>query len=519
MNKLISGGLTPRKSYQNLLSGILIILFISGIFGAGCQPQPSSPFINTFVSIPLGNEKNVLNISKPLFLGHRIESFRLRVKFDNPCRTANWISGVTLSLKSGSTTWQEMTSLPSSAGSDGSFWTVQITGNKVWINIFSNGEVRFDGGSPAFQILEIERHFKAGSSRNDLPTTDLSNDTILYIPRGFEAIGFSPQVAEAQHYIIDTRSFGLLPQVLTVYVSPFLPEMWNDVGLFVAVSTNGFKPYDTDNWINPVSGDSGVYHEFFVPPNTNNVYVTIKTTLAAPYFLSVKNLRMVFTDIIMERDQDIGDPRGSDRQNLRDRTSRQFPYGTQFSYYLAENPSIDRRIREVMVLASANMLNSSDGYLRLGSAVLNRQIDWWRDVDVQFQEGSGRANASWTRINLFEDEELQNPITGGWTFLHEWGHWEYGMPDEYFDISGPPPTDYSVAIDPNSLMGTRATTEFCHSLNHYYSEDMGGTNESMWQLLVDQYLMSPPTNSGGLHIAKYYDVLHKLDDLFILTIY
>ena len=62
-------------------------------------------------------------------------------------------------------------------------------------------------------------------------------------------------------------------------------------------------------------------------------------------------------------------------------------------------------------------------------------------------------------------------------------------------------------------MGTTSTTEFCHRRNHTWADVIGGDDESMWELLVDQYEVLRSAESGGLQGGRYLDVLNKLDRL------
>lgn len=95
------------------------------------------------------------------------------------------------------------------------------------------------------------------------------------------------------------------------------------------------------------------------------------------------------------------------------------------------------------------------------------------------------------------------------------------MPDEYVDIHGTPPELFSLAIDPNSMMGTKSSSEYCYAANHLCVSDPGGScddAESMWTLLVDQYTVLPSVDSGGLKVGRYLDVLHKLRKLLDISI-
>ena len=228
----------------------------------------------------------------------------------------------------------------------------------------------------------------------------------------------------------------------------------------------------------------------------------------------------------MERDEDLGKPLGTNANDLINNTDRNHPYDAQLGRFLKQEPPIDFRIKEMMVVASARMLDASDGLFRIGSADLHRNIKWYRNVDVQYQAGSGRANFNGSRITMFEKDDLQNPISGGWTFHHEWGHYEYSMPDEYEDLIARPPFDFSLAIDPNSVMGTSSSNEFCYSENHMATEGIqyptGGIHNlrtSMWELLVNQYSVLQSPIAGGVNDGRYLDVLNKLEDLFTFTIH
>lgn len=510
-----SNGLSGQSANIRNLSRIfiLIILLFTIITGPGCGGVVTADNFETLIRIPLGHSRNVLDITKPLFLGHRVTSFRLRVRFVSGTAGLEWFNGVSLSFSGGSHL-EEIDSLPA-INEDGEFWTQMIPGNKVWINIKSDGVVFYPGNSaPYFDIIEVEYFVDGDSAKQDVPDTNLANPEVLQIMGNYEVVGLSPRSGETQHYIYHTVS--PFAQTASIYVSPYSPLKKNEVGLSVDVSFDGFQDYSDDDWIQPEEGDSGVYYEFVVPPNTPYVYVTVKTDLATPYFLNYRNVRKVFRGIIMERDSNIGTPDGSDLEVIAGRAGLVRPYAKQLSEFLLANPSVNQRINEVMVIASARLLNATDGHFRYGSAVLNNQIDWWRDVDVQFAAGEGVANTSWLKISLFEENQLQNPVEGGRVFVHEWSHWDFGMPDEYKFEPSSSGEQIQVTLDPNSIMGSALPYEYCSNLNHI--PEMGLSGNSMWSKLANQYSVSMPDNGGGQRQAAYMDVLHKLDDLFMLTI-
>lgn len=129
------------------------------------------------------------------------------------------------------------------------------------------------------------------------------------------------------------------------------------MGVSVDVSFDGFKNYDDDGWIQREVGDTGVYYEFVVPPSTPHIYVTVKTNLATPYFLNYRSNRKVYRGIIMERDSNIGTPDGSDLAEISARAGVARPYEKQLADILLANPIVNQRINEVMVIASARLLN------------------------------------------------------------------------------------------------------------------------------------------------------------------
>ena len=228
----------------------------------------------------------------------------------------------------------------------------------------------------------------------------------------------------------------------------------------------------------------------------------------------------------MERDENMDAAPAVDIAGLRNSVSQDSPFNAQLADYIHENDDFDRRIREALVIACAFALDGSNGQLRYRSANLHRDIDFWRNVDVQFSicndgnDPNCRANSGSTRISMFT-VDLNNPISAGWTFHHEWGHWEYGLPDEYVDVNQPPPASLSSdAIDANTLMATSDSTEFCTPQNHMWAEDAGGEEESCWTQLEDQYPVDPSAVAfGDLSYARYLDVLHSLERSITLRIY
>lgn len=490
---------------------------------AGCAsgpPSAPSPTVTTYYPIELGNQSNFLRVDKTFFLGHRVERFRLKVRFVNPGRTAQWIPGVTLLFESPGG-FQRFQSLPPDADMDGSFWTQEFTTNFTNIRIGSNNIVDFDGGQPRFEIVAVERHFLPGVDRDDLPTASTgARRNALTLLRGDDVIAFSPGLAEAQHYRIPVAT---TPRTQSLYISPRTLSLNNSIGLKVHLSTTGFVFPDANvTWIEPAPGDSGIYTEFTRTAG-QDTFVTVVSTVIAPYLIRQTWLVEQFEDIVMERDGQMRAAPDIDLNPIRGDASQDMPFNAQIADYLQGSADFDRRIRETVAVASAFALDASDGQMRFRSAELHRNIRATRNVDVQFSICATppcRANAGFSRISMF-NTDLSNPASAGRTVHHEWGHWDYGLPDEYVDVSGPPPTLFSDAIDPNSLMGTSASTEFCTANNHRWAADAGGEEESSWTQIADQYpgVAPAPVTFSTLSHGRYLDVLHKLEALLSYTIH
>lgn len=491
----------------------------------GCSQSTPSPVTSTYYPIELGNGSNHVQVRKRFFLGHRVERFKLRVRLVNPGRTNPWPAGISLSFVSNQGGFQQFSGPPATTETDGSFWTQEFNANWTQIRLGSNGIVSFDAGQPRLEILGVERHFSPGVDRESVPTPTFAVDdpTHQRLIRGSDIIGFSPGVVETQHYVIPVSTS---PRLGSIYISPRLLSLNNDMGIKMHRSSTGFVAWDANvTWIEPAPGDSGIYHEFTQPAN-QRVFVTVVGTAIGPYLIQHTWLVERFGGIVMERDAQMAAAPVIDVAAIRAGAGTQAPFNSQIANFLHETADFDRRILETMVLASAFALDGSNGQMRFRSAELHRDIDFWRNVDVQFSicasasNPACRANAGGFRIDLFT-LDLGEPISGGGTFHHEWGHWDYGLPDEYIDVTLPPPTDFtsSLVVDPNSLMGTQATTEFCTPQNHISSQVTGGADSS-WTQIQNQYagvIQHPLVNTSMSH-GRYLDVLGKLDVLFTLTI-
>ena len=370
------------------------------------------------------------------------------------------------------------------------------------------------------EIVAVERHFLPGVGRNDLPTASTgARRNALTLEQGDDTVAFTPGIDEALHYRIPAAA---VPRTRSLYVSPRSLTLNNSVSLRVHLTTIGFVNPDANvPWLEPVSGDTGVYTEFTTPQG-QDMFVTVVASAMAPYLIRHAWLAERFENIVMERDAQMQAAPDIDVGVIRGSSTEQSPFSAQIADYLQPQADFNRRIRETLTIATAFALDASDGQLRLASADLHENISPTRNVDIQFsvcRTSPCRANAGFTRISMF-NTDVNNPPGAGRTFHHEWGHWEYGLPDEYLDVSGPPPVQFSDAIDPNSVMGTSASTEFCTANNHLWAPDAGGEEESCWTQLTTQYpsVTLGPAPLPNLSHGRYLDVLHKLEALVRLRI-
>lgn len=490
----------------------IIILFLIIISIPSCTPKNNN-VLKTYIRIPMGVRENTFKFSKELFLGHRVDSFRVKLRVVNPGRTQNWINSLSLKFSQFRVIpvynhgfRQSFNYLPSTADNLGFFWTKMIPGNRIIMSGSTNYLANYEGGSPRIEIVEIERYLDPLSESTDIPAFD-QQPKYHYLYPNIESIVQNPAPLEYLHFKIDVSDYK--NKRMTLYLSPLCLSLSNDIDLRLCLSSTGFYLRDdsTSNWIKPEKYDTGIYHEFNVSSDAEFMYLTVFSALSAPIFVNFTEQIKTYKDIVVERDENISTPLAVNLLELETITSNDFPYGYQLSRYIKNTADIDFRIQQMFVFTSAYMLDATDGAFRIESVEHHPNIKLFRNVDVQIEKGEGRAYAKNTRVNLYESY-LSDPRSCGWTMHHEWAHYSYDMPDEYIDVESPPDSSVSPkAICPNSLMAARVQ-EFCYDDNHIH---IAGENcRSMWKRLNDKYSIY---NNGYFDQVRYFDVLHKLDKL------
>lgn len=492
---------------------------------SGCRPGSVPPLV--FASeieadyrlLPLGEQRNTFTgMGTRIFLGHRVDRFRIKLRLVNPAHPAEWIPGVVLTVSPDHGSPLQLTVLPGTHDPDGAFWLPQMTENSAAIRLSASGLVDLGVGQPHLDLVQVERHFRAGSAVDDVPVVASPSPP----GGGFasvhydEVVTVSPAIGEAQHFRVSPGGAS----TESIYISPLLRSMNNSTGLRVHISSTGFvAPTNTSvTWQEALPGDTGFYAEFQPVPG-QSVFVTVVNAVITPYLFAHAGLVQRFEGVVIEREANMRGAPDISVDGLRATVDREHPFNAQLADYLEPRADFDRRIRESLAIASAVSLDATSGQMRFRSAELHRQSDPFRDSDIHFSacgsvtDPACRANAGPFHIDMFT-ADLADPVQGGATLVHEWGHFDYGLPDEYTDVQGLPHLLTSVALDTNCIMGTSHTVEFCTPMNH-----LGSSDESCWAEIAEEYpgVDSRALNPGTLRGARYLDVLHRLDSLLTIT--
>jgi hypothetical protein len=464
------------------------------------------------------------------------------MNINSPGHPGNWINGLKIEIFShplkpllappwyDPTLLQTIDSLPS-GHVNGEFWTVEIPGNSAHLVISSNNNfvsVRELGSFLFMTKVAIVRDPSISSNYIPPSTHPLSN---LHSDEIYEAYNLTPLKASNREA---TGIFGglspsphyyyafLNPNITyAIYVSPLNLSIGNDIGIVLGNSTNGFilPPTGTASSAGKVMrkhGDTGIYYEIGPYSSAKTIYLTVRSSIGGSYFITVNEVAEKFEAVYeMSTGLQDKDAPNLDRSKYAGTVNYINPYGFQIGNFVGTefNPyKYTRRLKEVIVLASAHMLAASEGYLRFGHADIYVSEHWWLNTDIFTHQINGRAYTSWSKINIFLNE-LNEPLRGARTLHHEWGHHEYGLGDEYLDVN---PDGSFIPVDNNSVMGHGGSYngipafEFCTSKNHKWTS--GTDDDANWPVLESKYQIgwgsgySYPSEQG-----QYLDVLHALD--------
>ena len=526
--------LTPIRF---LLAAGTIIIGFATIFGStpggiriGLQEGWNTASFDAV--IPLGFESNAFRFTRDVFMGKTVRRFRLKLRTSHPIGSSDsWITGLEVKIYAmpGQVHRQTLNWLQTQ-DPEGGFWTNTIPGNwaRLEINTVPMGNRISVGTLGTYFHIEkaefdwdssIPGAYVPSSNIGSINTTEVADATIIDTHNYERTTGLMIGVNDTHyHYAILQPGFRY-----AVYVSPLSLALNNDVGLAVGISTSGFValPVGTSavpGKVVPRGGDRGVYHEIEPSASMRILYLTVSGVISHSYTLAVNRVKRRFSAVYEMSD------------GLADKTAPAInydiysgainfinPYGWQHRNFIASGStspvSYLRRLREVIVVAAADMLAASEGYARFNRADIYLSEHTFLNTDVFVHQIRGRAYASPSKVNIFLDE-LDEPVEGGATLHHEWGHFEYGMDDEYHEPGGA----ISV-IDHNSVMGTSGywqnipAFEFCTALNHVWRSNWDPTEadgESNWEIFTDKYSL---VDGHNVATGQYHDVLHALREL------
>jgi hypothetical protein len=154
-------------------------------------------------------------------------------------------------------------------------------------------------------------------------------------------------------------------------------------------------------------------------------------------------------------------------------------------FSVAERPRAVCALRALFREATERLYSATDGYMRFGKIYYFTETHFDHPVDVQINNESGRAQSPFLTIHTLFDsldlylEELDgyrnsfecggpspppkasDHDDGAGALVHEWGHYRFGLRDEYIELPANTPTQC-----PYSLMGSRHVVEYCTAITH-----------------------------------------------------
>lgn len=417
-----------------LLTGSLVLTLV------GCPPRlPLPPLtVNSTFGFgdALGTEPQALSYRWHYYAGNDVTSFR--VNLDNtalpPQAHINLLDGQ----------GQLVQRLAGAIGG----WSVPIDGNKLLLHVWSQPT----GAVPTVRINQMEYTRRHGpifpeepppGGQNYVTARSLSHNIAMYgYLRGTDFTDYyvAPNLRTKPIDIVVTSLDNATLDVYTSYdgflISP-------DRAVHHVVATNGNPAF--------IELDSA-------PRDT--MYITVKSTGGSGrYYTMVNHVRhKLWVSYEFEGD---------------DFWNRTAPNGqTYFDL-----------VRALAVDASRQLYDSTDGLMRFDVVTIYKTERDFTSADVYIHdEDDYRANANSHDIDIAR-QHLEN--RNGWTVVHEWGHYEWGLPDEYEEIDETT-TNF---LCPNSMMSTKAAMDFCVDMNHDPTGELGG--DSMWYEIWDQYPSDP----------------------------
>jgi hypothetical protein len=389
-----------------------------------------------------GAQPHKINYSWRLFAGHDTALVRLHLKKFN-------MGTATLVVERGDQ--GDSQTLTGTGPADG--YTKWFTGGLVRWTLNTGARGVLFPRDPGFEIdfLEVKRLKSAGV----LTAIDLEETNREWI--GAMASGethvFQIEIPansadDAGGIDVYTQASGLTLETHLVRgtdLTPFLAQISNGrpiTGTSIVASNTG-----------PAAANGSRIINRKLPAGTYSVIVRATPGGRGTYTLMVNRVARVYRDVEVEMDWAEGDK--------------------DWSMRLCQ-------MKALLGLAAERLYAATDGFIRFESFVY-REATWYDATDIYFLNEDVRARAwdllvaSWIRmgknhLNFFtECGSTTNDgmdKNGAATLVHEWGHYEIGLGDEYRDLldaSGQLP---SFSLCPYSLMANSGRREFCSQMNH-----------------------------------------------------
>jgi hypothetical protein len=430
-----------RTTTRGWLWWFATALLIAVSLGGSCPqraPLPPEVVSSTFnFSGDLGGPKQGLNYRWLYYAGNPVTSFRIQLGNTN----LPWGSHVNLMSGSG----QLVQRLEGSIGG----WSDPIDGNKVMVQIVSG--VSRDIPQP--QITAMEYTLRRGPifpEETPLPARNYDTARSMSLNQGH--YGYLRGDDFTDYYVAGNLRGKAIDLVLISLDGA-------DISLFT--HWEEFLPIP-DRAVHNLSASGGgtAFVEIDSAPRSK-LYLTVKSQSGAGrYCLMVNHVQLKLP------------------------ISYEFE-GGQFSgrVHTATGKTYFQLVTELAPLASRQLYDSTDGRMRFDVVTVYRSERDFTVGDVYIHDESGyRANANSWDIDIGRDE-LENADAA--TIVHEWGHYEWGLPDEYEDVGSRP---WIRVHCPNSMMAN-LSPDFCIARNHDPNGRLGG--DSMWDEIWDHYRGSP----------------------------
>lgn len=260
-------------------------------------------------------------------------------------------------------------------------------------------------------------------------------------------------------------------------------------------------------------------HDFFVQvPKGNRVMLCVKQGLAAPTFTNClsqgsgpdwskvadRNVSRGYYTVVV-RNPIIGtSAKSTPFTFMVNRISEYFNIDVEFDWTVpaSEREQLKCRLETLLKYGTERLYGATDGYMRLG------EVNYWmescfRCVDMTVYQGDSGAVMSQglqrdiaiseKHLRFFADgthcsNSSGNKRDGAASFVHEFGHYEFGLGDEYKD-----------GFCPWCIMDVNEVHDFCTDLNHI---DTDAQDEPCWKTLDGYDHVRNRTKTPNPHVFQ-----------------